>query len=255
MHPGSISAQTREELSNNLRNAASLDPLVDSRLRYNAAELRGLLKHTSCQTMDTCVDTIFLRLDQASQVDGLDISSLEFDSHLAELRSTLEAERCRYQQREKLLISQMNALRDAESTIMSDVKIGLSISAKALEFDLSAIPESYDRILWSISCLELGRDDRVLAVGNSNSTIRNKRFLEITTEPVELRVPRSAGQVSLFFRFLARSSGQSNANFPLIIGEWSSPLFIPCLKDLGSIESFQVLIDEVGIASFDLVFR
>lgn len=254
MHPASISAKIHEEWPNKLKHAVTLDCLVDSRLKYNAAELRGIIKHTSCQTSDSFVNATCCRIDQASQVHALGPSPQELDFELDALRLTLEGERSRFQQREKLLIAQMNALRDMESATSSDIKTRLSFSAKSVEFDLSMLPEQYDRIEWSIACQELGRDDRVLDVVYSNSSFRIKSSVEITSDPIELHVPRAAGQVALFFRFLARSSGSSKSLFPLIIGEWSSPLFIPCLKEQGSIDTVLATVEGVGVASFELVF-
>ena len=255
MHPASISAIRRDDVSHNLRHAATLESMVDSRLRYNAAELRGILKHTFTQTEPSVGLKICERHDEELQVtsDGDELPRLR--EEIKSLRLSLDSERCRFQQREKLLISQMNAIRDLGSGLESQEIVVMSLSVKSFEFDLQSLPPVYDRVTWTVSCMESARDDRILAVAQSNYAVRQQSSLEVMRDPCDVKAPRSAGQVTLHFRFLAQSSSADQPQFPLILGEWMSPLFIPCLKETGTVESMPVTLEGVGVATFDLVFR
>jgi hypothetical protein len=252
MHPASVSARIREDVSHKLKHAMTLDSMVDSRLRYNAAELRGILKHIATQT-DFCVSTP-PKIDEGLQVEDSLTNSQNLERELFALRASWESERVRYQQRERLLIAQMNAMRDLDVENQNEPHVRASLSCRSIEFDLNTLPSRYDRVAWTVASHDFTKDDKVIGIVESNNVLRRGSSVEVTSEQIDLHFPRNTGQVSLHFRFLARSSDPSPGNFPLIIGEWMSPLFIPCLKDKETIETLQLNIEEVGVASFELVF-
>ncbi len=253
MHRSSVSARVHEDIAHTLKHSATLDSLVDSRVRYNTAELRGILKHSSTQT-DICSNMTPM-MDEALQVDQIGLDPSDFENEIATTRALWESERTRFQQRERLLIAQMNAIRDKESESQRESQVRVLLRCKSIAFNLRALDQVYDNVSWTIAALEFGRDDKVVGSAQSNGVVRKGSSCEVTAEQLELDLPRSAGQMKLLFRFLARSSENSKTNFPLILGEWSSPLFIPCLKEDGTVETMLATLEEVGVASFELVFR
>lgn len=248
-----MSARVHEDVSHNLRHSATLDSLTDSRLRYNVAELRGILKHSATQTEVSV--SIRPMVDEALQVEASGPLPTEIEREISELKSSWDSERTRFQQRERLLIAQMNAMRDMESESRNEEQVRVSVVCKSLELNLRVLDVSYDCVSWTISALEWGRDDKVIGFVQSRGVFRKGSSCELTGEQLDLVLPKSAGQVSLLFRFIARSSDRSQLHFPLVLGEWMSPLFIPCLKDNGSTEVMLVTLEEVGVTSFELVFH
>jgi len=254
MHPSSVSAKERWTKSSDLRAAVALDPLVDARIRYNLAELRGAMGHVGVQTDMSEVWVPKIVYDAPIQTETSEITRNEVRAQISDLVEQFASERERFVERERLLIAQMNALRDLqarENNRAADF-IKFSLTLTAIEFDLSTIQLGYDVVEVIISVLRGGRRDDVVCISETTTLpITSDRGVKITTYPIELHGPRNTGQVSLMFLFTA--SSRTRELFPLLLGDQMSPPFIPELKEDGLIDRITLTLDRVGIAKVDLL--
>jgi hypothetical protein len=254
MHPASISAREHHASASKLKIAFSMDPIVDSRLRYNAAELRGILGHVAVQTENSGLMMQKVVYDVSTQAVSDEDVLASSEERFERLLQQFSVERERMYDRERLLIAQMNALRDlhAQENLNPNVYAELKITVNKIEFDLSILPRGYDVLELMISVVLAGRRDRVLAQGGPMIlTISSTKSVNVIRSPLSIPISEQVGQISLLFDF--KVSSKNHELYPLVLGEWVSPPFIPNLRERGEITSMLAVIDRVGLANIELL--
>lgn len=223
----------------------------DARLRLNAAELRGRVRSSASQTE-------FLRfisdsVDADVQADFPPELDTALEKRVLELSVALDRERMRAAERERILIAQMNGIRDqqVESRQLHSDEMTVSLTAIGAQIDCSRIPREYD-VVWTVVSLVLAVDhEKTVAVIPSDKGVISKDHVEFSESPVCFRVPRDTGNVFLHVSVVA--DAVKIPVFRLILGEWGSPAFIPCLKELKRPESIRAPLPGLGHIDFELM--
>jgi hypothetical protein len=220
------------------------------------SEFRGNIRHAFAQT-DIHYSTSESS-DVSIQVDTFSNQVVNLKSELDDLMDSICRERSRNANRERILISQMNAIRDQQlydkNGDADDVTIAVRITDTELRLD--RIPRAYTAIRFQVKLLR--RDD----ADESAFTIRKFEpcpiqdpvHLILPELPMHFRVPHKCGQMSICFQFFASSEFEPDM-FDLFLGEWASPPFVPCMKETRKPEISRMIFPKFGVLDIEVVFN
>ncbi len=240
--------------------ATRQDPYAGARAIRNTIELRGELVHTSSQTDAAMIPSIQVGIDENTQAD-MDIVSESKAADISQLLASIENDKLRYMEREKLLIAQMNAIRNqhlyGDQELRLDTSRDLSVNIVLSGGDLSMFQISpvYNRVRLDVRLVEGMDQTRILASGKTKESPMIDSLVEWTKHPLSLSVQERIGQITLVVSSFASSSMQSDGKFrlyPILLGEWMSPPFIPSLKEKGKSFPMHALFGDLGFVNFEL---
>lgn len=249
IHPSSISSRETWDQMRELHMAAARDEYGNARAIRNSAELNGRIKDASSQTDFTLSASTGPCADEGIQVGVSD------PAKIGEVIPCFQTERARYIEREKLLISQMNAIRNNSpnvgATTTSQTSIDIYVRGGQLSgFQLSL---NYNRVRLDIRMVE-GMDlGRVLMSGRTTESSMVDSNVDWTKQPVRLYSPDSSGQVSLLVSLIVSAETKLVGMYPMILGEWLSPPFIPSLKVKGLPISLHAIFSDSGYLNLELI--
>jgi hypothetical protein len=254
----SVSSRETRDYHTSLRDAAKKDPTADIRIRYNTAEIRGQLKHSSSQTEDPLLCGNKSPREQWTQSE-LDTryDSPSSTTELLAVQSTLDLERRRFLEREKLLISQMNALRDqhiytdGELRLDLDSRMILTVTVTGGSFRDLSVPPSYSRCSLDVRIMESTKRECIVSFSKTKSSSFSCPDFQWDASPLHLSVSRSSGPVVLWLVVVLSppDSTQKESNFPITVGEWISP---PFSVMTGTQRPFHAILDDVGYMNLDV---
>ena len=238
VHPSSISARQIGSSALPARLAAELDN-GHERLRHNVAEFRGVLKHVSVQTDVRHSSTT---MDECEQADFESQTISDLQRELQTVWADFKRERERASERERMLIAQMNAVRDS-TKLYEELKVCVSVISVDLNLDLVA-PE-YTQVILEVRLGQQSEDEATIATLGAN------REITMGSAPFcNLQVNRNIGQVSLLC--VLKAKGTVN-NFPIILSQIGYPPFIPSLKQRGHAQKITVHFPEIGQLNTELI--
>lgn len=226
------------------------------RYQYNISEFRDNIRHAFSQT-DIHYSTSESS-DVSIQVDTFSNQVVDLTYEIGNLMDSLYRERSRNADRERILISQMNAIRDQQlydkKGDADDVTIAIRITDTELRLD--RIPRAYTAFRFEVKLLR--RDD----ADESAFTIRkfepcpiqHPPHLLLPELPMHFRVPHTCGQMSICFQFFASSEFEPDM-FDLFLGEWASPPFVPCMKETRKPEISRMIFPKFGVLDIEVVFN
>ena len=253
IHKSSVAAQ--EIRKRDLRDETSSDSIRTSALRlsYNSAEFRGSLRHQSVQTevhRESLIGT-----DSSQQVDFTRDEIADLKDQLERHRLDLDVEREKSSDREKLLVAQMNAIRDHQMRTKAEEEfsIHLTVSVKRVGIGEAFIPSGYDQVWVILSGSDAGDSDECSRISRSEMGLMTSNELRITQVPIQLNVPKAAGQYTLYMKIhLGASDG---SKYEVTLGECKFPTFVPCLKERGTSEIHKLQLASIGFIEAELTVR
>lgn len=252
IHKSSIAAQ--EVSIRGIIEQASSASVRRSRMRleYNSAEFREAIRHQSVQT-DIHRDS----LDGHDISLQVDLTSEEFQKLRVDLErkvSEYDTERTKCADREMLLVSQMNAIRDQQAIAKAeeDASVQVAIVMKRVVIAESFIPSGYDQIWIVLSGIEAEKSEQCIRITSSEVGEMSPSEVRVSQVPMTMRVPRLCGQ---FILTASIHMGTRDGNkYELILGECSFPSFIPCMRERGRSESHKLPLGSCGYIEAELVF-
>lgn len=226
------------------------------RYQYNISEFRDNIRHAFAQT--DIYHSTSESSDVSIQVDTFSNQVVDLTSEISDLMDTICRERSRNADREKILISQMNAIRDQQlydkKGDADDVTIAIRITDTELRLD--RIPRVYTAIRFEVKLLR--RDDADESAFTMRKfepcPIQHPLHLLLPELPMHFRVPHTTGQMSICFQFFASSEFEPDM-FDLFLGEWASPPFVPCMKETRKPEISRMIFPKFGVLDIEVVFN
>jgi len=251
LHRSSIAAR---EIS--LRDLHSDSSMQESRrfsscLAYNSAEFRQALRHQSVQTEmhrhhaggnDRCI-----------QVDLLAEGFQTLQDELDQIHTITSDERGKSSDREKLLVAQMNAIRDQQALSRSEdgCFVDVKLTPSSITIGESFLPAEYDEVWIVLSGVEVGEGSQCSRVTTGDTGHITGTEIVLSQMPLVLRVPTSIG---LFILTASVHLGSHNGGkYELVIGKCTFPAFVPCIKEKGKSEFHRVPISSIGFLEAELV--
>ena len=252
IHSASVSCR-QTEIRRSLESPILDSRASDSRLRINSSQLRGHISHAYIQT-DLRFES-FSGVDEGTQVDSMSELVGSMESEISDLRRELQSNATRCADRERILISQMNAIRDQQLYAKSVTDDELVISVALVEIDLQV--SANDHVLDTMYLIINLSDAETGAV---HCSVQTETFaLQMQTkQPSQrlvstVRINRNVGQSNVGVMGYAFSTVDDSI-FKVVIGEWTSPPFVPCLKETRNPERLNVLFPRMGAIVVELVY-
>lgn len=256
-HISSISSSETRAGSMTIQAASKLEEYSQSRFRFNAAEFKRSIRHSSTQT-DPSNDNRVTRptIDKGDQADMMTSVITQLQDEIRNAYYELKKERERCADRERLLIAQMNAIRDQqameEKHLTETAK--LVIACKQSDVEPKKIPVGLEVVGLSLVVNETGdsgSDGRYLGYARADVGGIYRNGIEFGFESLSIVIPRNASQCVVHFEFVAKSDDASQ--FPVVLGEWMSPAFVPSLKERGKAEILRAILPLIGTIDFELM--
>lgn len=252
IHASSISKK-EVVVPRNLRDVSIRVRDVEDKFKYNTLQFRGLVSAAEAQTDVHIEDGN--RVSAETQVNLFDIEINNLKGEISMLQTQLENELIRSTDRERILIAQMNAIRDQQVVVQRRLEKAISITVRLYNFDLnlSRLPVICDCVSFSVSAIEAVDENPIC------SRITEFKDIDLIVESkladIQVRtiVPQDAGKMYLLFTGYAFKRGDDSC-FKLVLGEWSTQPFVPCLKDLHKPEMFRILFPACGVIDAELIF-
>jgi hypothetical protein len=225
----------------------------DDKLKFNSLQLRGLVSQAETQT-DLHIKDV-TGVDADTQVNMLDDEIARLRSEVDRLLTSLESEVMRSGDRERILISQMNAIRDQQAIVRrrSETEISISVRFHHLDLNLKKLPIHADSVSFSVSAVDVLDEQVIFSKATDPKDIDQVSESELYSVQLRLGVPQDTGKMYLLFSGCAFERGNDSA-FKVILGEWASQPFVPSLKDLHQPEMLRVLFQACGIIDVELIF-
>ena len=223
------------------------------RLQYNSAQFRDRIVHSAIQTdlQRDCFDGV----DADTQVNFLGEHIKLLQDELTNLYARLDSFTSRFAARERILISQMNAVRDqqlVEKSKMAD-EITACLTFKTLEIDNSGSSPALDSAEFSVGVVDSSSDVMLSMVKTDSSDFELIEKLEVRNLSAHLKLRRGIGPVYLSIVGFAFSNLDKSLR-KIVLGEWASPPFLPCLKDLHKPETLLIVFQGFGTVEAELTF-
>ncbi len=237
-HPSSISAKSIQG-QDTLRTYTSSKSgnAQQDRFRYNQSEFREKLRHSAAQT-ETCI-RIPSGTHQSVQVGEINESVSAIHRDLAQAQRELQEVRTRCSDREKILISQMNAVRDkdlADNERNVD-KVTVTLRLMNCQFALENVPSDYETISVSAHAIEQESNESVIGLKRFKPMTLTRENPSIPLgDFAKMVIPRNTAQMYLLFT--VRASCRSM--YDMILGEFLCAPFFACMKELNKPECLQL---------------
>jgi hypothetical protein len=147
----------------------------------------------------------------------------------------------------------MNGIRDQQVTGRGSRsnEITITVISKGAQIDCSRIPTEYDTVWLVLSLVDAAEHEKVIGTVQGEKGVISKDHVSLVDTPLRFRIPHDTGQVYMHLSLIADSMHQSV--FRLILGEWGSPAFIPCLKQFQRLETLRAIIPDLGYVDLELI--
>jgi hypothetical protein len=253
MHKSSISSAEQRLREPSISETSDLELRNEAirRMRLNRLEFADKIKHSAIQTEppDGSFRIGIQTKDQWVQIDSDSEMLRKLQSEIREAYVQFDRDKARYSERERLLIAQMNALRDTQSDC-SGSSLTILISFKGLNLERSRIPLEHRIITLETTILNADGTQQILPVTVSSDGKIEQSGILPPSLPLSIPVPHKTGLIKIHFRIIAASLNM--AMFSTILGEWVSPPFVPCLKEKGSGENLRAILEGLGSMDIEL---
>lgn len=252
IHASSISKK-EVVVPRNLRDVSLRVRDIEDKFKFNTLQFRGLVADAEAQTDVHIEDGD--RVSAETQVNLFDDEINNLKGTVNRLVSQLENELIRSTDRERILIAQMNAIRDQQVVVQRRLEKTISITVRLYNFDLilSHLPVTVDCVSFSVSAIEAVDENPIcsrMSEPKDIDLIGESKLADIQMRTI---VPQETGKMYLLFTGYAFTR-DDDSSFKLLLGEWSTQPFVPCLKDLHKPEMFRILFPACGVIDAELIF-
>ena len=207
--------------------------------------------HSSAQTESSVINSV--GVDEAMQIDATTAILEQLRDEVRVASAQLIREREKSAERERLLIAQMNAIRDQQliASAAAESRLTLTFTSLVCDWDTGKIPPQYSAVFMSVLAVDTTEGENIIG-----SSVLQQGQLSSAPRcwgevPFNMQLRTSTGQIFLKITFHAKSDNESD--FPILLGEWNSAPFVPCMKEKGRSERFNVRLPLLGSIQLDLL--
>ena len=220
---------------------SSLDAREDIKLVYNTAELRGVVRHACTQTDPTF--SVQKGIDEVQEVE----EESKVHEDMIFLSNQVKWEKEKAAERERLLIAQMNALRDSEMVSSDGIfeKFAVQVRFCGGSLSVSDLSSEYDRIKVDLRA----RDPLQLNSSEDTQSIELGRIdanghVEVAMTSESLALTRHYETLSITCTLRATSSVDDRIS--KLLGQASYPSFVPTMRTRRHPEKIMLVFNGIG---------
>ena len=223
-------------------------------LRYNAFEFRDLIKHISTQTEGVLHElgegSSSISTDAMFEVEVESVTIAALREEIRRVYQLIHREKERSGERERILIAQMNALRESELDHRMKEKLVLRFIIPTSAIDCERIPFESSIVWYSVNLVEVGDSAQVISVGVSDDGRATHSKITFPDTWTSVQVSRLVGNV--YFEIILFAKSDDATSFEVVLGRWVSPQFIPALKERGRSVAYTAHLGLIGALDIEL---